>query len=150
MSAYESAFSDVNWSDRKKPPKAELQHQRPQERRRLGADAEQRAADDAQRGPDRRQQVLRQRGRPSGTLMKKIQRQCQSVLMKPPSGGPRTGPSCAGIVRYDSSFTKSLFNSTSRPTWMNTARLTGYDVSASFSAIGFSARSRAITAATSR
>ena len=40
--------------------------------------------------------------------------------MKPPSGGPRIGPSSAGIVRYDSTRTRSrfstLFSSTSRPT----------------------------------
>ena len=40
--------------------------------------------------------------------------------MKPPSGGPRIGPSSAGIVRYDSTLTSSLFSTlfsrTSRPT----------------------------------
>ena len=37
--------------------------------------------------------------RPSGTLTRKIQRQEKYVVMKPPIGGPSTGPSCAGTCR---------------------------------------------------
>jgi hypothetical protein len=36
---------------------------------------------------------------PIGMLMKKIQRQSKAVVMKPPRGGPTTGPTMAGIVR---------------------------------------------------
>ncbi len=37
--------------------------------------------------------------RPSGTLTQKIQRQEKYVVMKPPTGGPSTGPNCAGTCR---------------------------------------------------
>jgi hypothetical protein len=40
--------------------------------------------------------------RPIGILMKKIQRQWKKVVMKPPRGGPTTGPTRAGIVRVAS------------------------------------------------
>src|SRR5208337_1590559 len=57
---------------------------------------------------------------PIGTLTQKIQRQLKYVVMNPPSGGPATGPSSAGTVRYASASTRSLFStlrkSTRRPT----------------------------------
>jgi hypothetical protein len=36
---------------------------------------------------------------PTGTLIQKIQRQSKYVVMKPPSGGPTSGPTSAGMVR---------------------------------------------------
>src|ERR1700730_6389622 len=57
---------------------------------------------------------------PSGTFTKKIQRQEKYVVMKPPMGGPSTGPSCAGTCRYamvrTSCERSTLRNRTSRPT----------------------------------
>ncbi len=38
---------------------------------------------------------------PIGRLIKKIQRQWKYVVMKPPSGGPTTGPTSAGIVSHE-------------------------------------------------
>ncbi len=46
---------------------------------------------------------------PIGRLIRKIQRQWKYVVMKPPSGGPTTGPTSAGIVSHESACTSSLF-----------------------------------------
>jgi hypothetical protein len=58
--------------------------------------------------------------RPIGMLIRKIQCQEKYVVMKPPSGGPITGPINAGIVTQAIAFTSSLLSiersSTSRPT----------------------------------
>ena len=57
---------------------------------------------------------------PIGTLMRKIQRQLQCVLIQPPIGGPRTGATRAGQVRIAITRTMSSFgvsrSTTSRPT----------------------------------
>ena len=57
---------------------------------------------------------------PTGTLMKKIQRQDRNVTMKPPTGAPSTEPSTAGAVRNDMARINSdfgtVFSMTSRPT----------------------------------
>ncbi len=44
---------------------------------------------------------------PIGTLMKKIQCQLAKVLMKPPTGGPITGPISAGVVTQAMALTNS-------------------------------------------
>jgi hypothetical protein len=53
-------------------------------------------------------------------LIRKIQRQSKYVVMKPPRGGPTTGPTSAGIVSQLSACTSSFFgtvrSSTRRPT----------------------------------
>jgi len=53
-------------------------------------------------------------------LIQKIQRQEMKVVMKPPSGGPSTGPSSAGMVSQASAEMSSAFGMvrkrTSRPT----------------------------------
>ena len=55
-----------------------------------------------------------------GRLRKKIQRQETKVTMAPPSTGPITGPSSAGMVTTDMAATSSLLgvvrSSTRRPT----------------------------------
>ena len=57
---------------------------------------------------------------PIGTLMSKIQRQEKYVTMKPPTGGPITGPSSAGTVSHAIAATSSCLaavrSSTKRPT----------------------------------
>ncbi len=58
--------------------------------------------------------------RPIGRLMRKIQCQEKYVVMKPPTGGPSTGPISAGIVTQVMMATSSRLSnersSTSRPT----------------------------------
>src|ERR1700752_1939326 len=58
--------------------------------------------------------------RPIGILIRKIQCQDRYVVMKPPSGGPITGPTSAGTVTQAIAFTSALLSidrtSTSRPT----------------------------------
>ena len=53
-------------------------------------------------------------------LIQKIQRQSNIVVMKPPSGGPSTGPMSAGMVSQASAEISSAFGTlrkmTSRPT----------------------------------
>jgi hypothetical protein len=55
-----------------------------------------------------------------GRFRKKIQRQLTKVTIAPPSTGPTTGPSSAGMVTTDMAPTSSFFgvvrSSTSRPT----------------------------------
>ena len=57
---------------------------------------------------------------PTGTLIQKIQRHSKYVVMKPPTGGPSTGPISAGTVSQASEPTSSclatLLRITSRPT----------------------------------
>ena len=45
---------------------------------------------------------------PIGRLIRKIQRQSKYVVMKPPSGGPTTGPTSAGIVSQLSACTSCV------------------------------------------
>ena len=57
---------------------------------------------------------------PIGILIQKIQRQDAKVVMKPPSGGPITGPMSAGTVSQASAEISSAFGTerkiTRRPT----------------------------------
>ena len=57
---------------------------------------------------------------PTGMLIQKIQRQEMKVVMKPPSGGPITGPISAGTVSQASAEISSDFGTvrkmTRRPT----------------------------------
>src|SRR5436305_7447746 len=64
--------------------------------------------------------AMKMPSRPIGMLIRKIQCQEKKVVMKPPSGGPITGPTSAGTVTHAIALTSALFSmersSTRRPT----------------------------------
>src|ERR1700722_4406390 len=64
--------------------------------------------------------AMKMPSRPIGILIRKIQCQDRYVVMKPPSGGPITGPTSAGTGTQAIAFTSALLSidrtSTSRPT----------------------------------
>ena len=53
---------------------------------------------------------------PTGILIQKIQRQEKKVVMKPPSGGPNTGPISAGMVSQASAEMSSDFGTVRKMT----------------------------------
>jgi hypothetical protein len=91
---------------------------------------------------------------PIGRLMKKIQRQEAKVVMKPPMGGPITGPIRAGMVSHVIACTSSDLGtdlrSTRRPTGVIRAPAKPWTRRAAISSGRFCARPQPMEAAVKR